>query len=274
MSAEGCSRMFHLDGHRAAVTGAASGIGHAVTCALLAQGAEVLLIDRDPALLKQAMQDLAPDQQARAHASLADITDADRLKELLTGFGPLDAIFANAGISGGPGFGTPAGQESGVLERQSMDHWRQVLDVNLMGTVQTLQAALPVLRRGGGGRMVVTASVAGLQAEPFVSYAYAMAKTAVVRLVQQTALELAPQGITVNAIAPGFIRTGIADGRLHDPQTSASLQRLIPLGRLGNPSDLGGLAAFLASRSSDYITGAVIPVDGGYLLNPKGHLTC
>lgn len=274
MSAEGCPRMFHLDGHRAAVTGAASGIGHAVACALLGQGAEVLMIDRDPASLEQAMQDLGSDRRTRAHTGLADITDAERLKELLIGFGPLDSIFANAGISGGPGFGTPAGQESGVLERQSMDHWRQVLDVNLMGTVHTLQAALPVLRRGGGGRMVVTASVAGVQAEPFVSYAYAMAKTAVVRLVQQTALELAPQGITVNAMAPGFIRTGIANGRLHDPQTSASLQRLIPLGRLGDPSDLDGLAVFLASRSSDYITGAVIPVDGGYLLNPKGHLTC
>ncbi len=274
MSAKGMTPMFDLNGHRAAVTGAASGIGNAMARALLAHGAEVLMVDRDTASLDKAMQDLAPSHQARTRAGHADITDADRLRKLLAEFGSLDAIFANAGISGGPGFGTPAGRESGTIERQSMDNWRMVMDVNLIGTANTLQAALPMLRRGGGGRIVITASVAGVQAEPFVSYAYAMTKTAVVRLVQQAALELASQGITVNAIAPGFIRTGIADGRLHDPQTSASLRRLIPLGRLGEPTDLGGLAVFLASRCSDYITGAVIPVDGGYLLNPKGNLTC
>ena len=113
---------------------------------------------------------------------------------------------------------------------------------------------------------MVTASLASLVPEPFVSYAYAVAKGAVLRLVQQAAVELAPHGITVNAIAPGFIRTRIGGGRLDDADVADVLASRVPLGRLGEAEDLQGVTVFLASGSSAYITGVVVPVDGGYLL--------
>lgn len=267
---------FRLEGQRCVVTGAASGIGRAMATALLDHGAEVLLVDRDATALAAVLDTALPTQRQRAHSGACDITDAARFQRLVDGFGALDALFANAGVSGGPGFGTEAGRESGTLAAQQMDHWRRVMDINLLGTATCLQAVLPALKQHPQrqGRIVVTASVAGLQAEPFVSYAYALAKAAVVQLVQQTALELAPHGITVNAIAPGFIKTGIANGHLHDDDVARGLVPRIPLGRLGDAADLGGLAVFLASRASAYITGAVIPVDGGYLLNQKEPSPC
>ncbi|MDR7096030.1 SDR family NAD(P)-dependent oxidoreductase [Hydrogenophaga laconesensis] len=267
---------FNLEGQRCVVTGAASGIGRAVATALLDHGAEVLLVDRDATALAAVLDTAPPAQRQRAHSGACDITDAARFQRLVDGFGALDALFANAGVSGGPGFGTEAGRDSGTLAAQQMDYWRRVMDINLLGTATCLQAVLPALKQHPQrqGRIVVTASVAGLQAEPFVSYAYALTKAAVVQLVQQTALELAPHGITVNAIAPGFIKTGIANGRLHDDDVARGLVPRIPLGRLGDAADLGGLAVFLASRASAYITGAVIPVDGGYLLNQKEPYPC
>ena len=265
---------FLLEGLRCVVTGAASGIGMAMARALLDHGAEVLLVDRDNAALATVLDATPPAQRPRAHSGACDITDATGVQRLVDGFGAIDALFANAGVSGGPGFGLEAGRESGTLAAQQMDQWRHVMDINLHGTATCLQAALPALKQSRQARIVVTASVAGVQAEPFVSYAYALAKTAVVRLVQQAALELAPHGITVNAIAPGFIKTGIAQGRLHDADVAAGLVPRIPLGRLGDAAELGGLAVFLASRASAYITGAVIPVDGGYLLNQKEPYPC
>lgn len=271
------SSLFQLEGHRCVVTGAASGIGRAMAHALLRHGAEVLLVDRDAAALADVLGAIPVSLKQRAQSGVCDITDTTHFQRLVDGFGALDALFANAGVSGGAGFGTDAGRESGLLAAQAMDHWRCVMDINLYGTATCLQAVLPALMKNksqGGGRIVVTASVAGLQAEPFVSYAYALAKAAVVRLVQQAALELAPHGITVNAIAPGFIKTGIGNGRLHDDDVAIGLVPHIPLGRLGDAADLQGLAVFLASRASAYITGAVIPVDGGYLLNQKEPSPC
>ena len=115
------------------------------------------------------------------------------------------------------------------------------------------------------GSLVLTASIAGVKAEPFVSYAYATVKSAVIQLMRQSALELAPFGVRVNAIAPGFITTNIAGGRLHDSATAVSLQSKIPLARLGSASELHGVTLLLASQASSYITGALIPVDGGVL---------
>ena len=114
--------------------------------------------------------------------------------------------------------------------------------------------------------IVVTASISALHAEPFVSYVYAAAKAAAVQLVRQAALELAPHGIRVNAVAPGFIKTGIAGGKLHDPAVADSLLHRIPMGRLGIPADIQGVALLLASDASAYMTGCTIAIDGGVLL--------
>ncbi len=263
--------LFDLEGRRFVVTGAASGIGRAMAGALLGQGAQVLLVDRDAQALQAV---LAGAHAGRVHIGVCDINHTAAFQQLVDGFGAVDGLFANAGISGGPGFGTEAGRELGTLSQQSMAQWHQIMEVNLCGTATCMQAVLPAMKRRRHGRIVVTASVAGVQAEPFVSYAYALAKAAVVRLVQQSALELGPHGITVNAIAPGFIKTGIANGRLHDTDVAGLLVPRIPVGRLGEADDLAGLAVLFASRASAYITGAVIPVDGGYLLNQKEPIAC
>jgi NAD(P)-dependent dehydrogenase (short-subunit alcohol dehydrogenase family) len=142
------------------------------------------------------------------------------------------------------------------------------LDINLIGIVNSVQAAVRTMKRQGRGSIVMTASIAGLQAEPFVSYAYAVAKAAVIQFMRQCALELAPHGIRVNAIAPGFIKTAIAGGRLHDRTVEAALVRKIPLGRLGASREVQGVALLLASDAGAYLTGIVVPVDGGVLLGP------
>lgn len=263
-SAAHAARLFDLAGRACVVTGAASGLGLAISETLVANGAEVLLLDRDAQPLAQAADRLGAASRA------VDVRDAAALQQAIEGFvaetGRVDALFANAGISGGAGFGTAAGAATGRLEEQDAGHWQAILQVNLLGVLHSLQAVVPVMKRQRRGSIVVTASIAGLQAEPFVSYSYAAAKAAVVQLVRQSALELAPSGIRVNAIAPGFIRTGIAGGRLHEPAVEADLVRRIPLGRLGEPHEVQGMALLLASDAGSYINGSVFPVDGGVLL--------
>jgi NAD(P)-dependent dehydrogenase (short-subunit alcohol dehydrogenase family) len=263
------SGLFDVTGQSYVVTGAASGLGTAIAQVLVANGAQVLLVDRDADGLAKAVRELG-DLEGRATSAIADVTDADSLRRAIDSFiqrtGRIDGMFANAGISGGPGFGTTAGAVSGQVEQQNASHWRSVLDVNLLGVLSSLQAVVPQMKRQGSGSIVITASISGLQVEPFVSYAYAAAKAAAIQLTRQSALELAPHGIRVNAMAPGFIKTAIGGGRLHDAQVVTDLSRKIPLGRLGLPRDIQGIALLLASAAGSYITGCVIPIDGGALL--------
>jgi NAD(P)-dependent dehydrogenase (short-subunit alcohol dehydrogenase family) len=261
--------LFDVNGRTYVVTGAASGIGLAIAETLLANGAQVHLIDRDADRLASIAAELQASGR-RSSSSAVDVAHAQGLRRAVDAFvdrtGRLDGMFANAGISGGPGFGTPAGVSTGQLENQAVQDWQRVLDINLFGVVNSLQAAVRPMKRQGHGSIVITASIAGLQAEAFVSYAYALAKAATIQLTRQSALELAPHGIRVNAIAPGFIKTAIAGGRLHDATVEAALARSIPLGRLGLPREVQGVALLLASDAGTYLTGNVIPIDGGVLL--------
>ena len=268
LSAHG-SGLFDISGQAYVVTGAASGLGTAIAQVLLANGAQVLLIDRDAQGLAGMLSELSA-QSDRVTSATVDVTDANSLchaiNTFIQGTGRIDGMFANAGISGGPGFGTTAGALTGQLEQQIASQWRPVLDVNLMGVLNCVQAVVPQMKRQRHGSIVITASITGLQAEPFVSYAYSAAKAAAIQLTRQSALELAPHGIRVNAMAPGFIKTAIAGGRLHDAAVAHSLSRKIPLGRLGLPREIQGLALLLASDAGSYMTGCVIPIDGGALL--------
>jgi NAD(P)-dependent dehydrogenase (short-subunit alcohol dehydrogenase family) len=124
------------------------------------------------------------------------------------------------------------------------------------------------MKRQRSGSIVITASITGIQAEPFVSYSYAAAKAAVIQVMRQSALELGSYGVRVNAIAPGFIKTGIAGGRLHDPDVELGLLHKIPLGRLGAAHEVQGIALLLASDAGSYITGSTLTLDGGALLGP------
>ncbi|MGJ7491483.1 SDR family NAD(P)-dependent oxidoreductase [Variovorax sp. ZT4R33] len=261
--------LFGIAGRAYVVTGAASGLGAAIAATLAANGAQLLLLDSQEHALAEAAQGIRA-MGAEATSVVVDVTDANGVGQAIDRFARdcrrLDGLFANAGVSGGPGFGTAAGAATGRLENQVPAQCQRLLNVNLLGTLNCVQAAVPSMKRQGCGSIVVTASISGLHSEPFVSYAYAASKAAAVQLVRQAALELAPHGIRVNAVAPGFIKTGIAGGKLHDPAVADSLVQRIPMGRLGLPTEIQGVALLLASDASAYMTGCTIPIDGGVLL--------
>jgi NAD(P)-dependent dehydrogenase (short-subunit alcohol dehydrogenase family) len=147
--------------------------------------------------------------------------------------------------------------------------WDRVLDVNLNGVLHTMRAAAAVMKRQGSGRIVVTASNAGLRPEPMVCYGYAASKAAVIHLVRHAALELAPYSVLVNAICPGpFAGTLIGGGVTEHPtdELRAMWAKLIPLGRMADPEELKGLVVLLASPASSFITGAAHVIDGGSLV--------
>ena len=174
-------------------------------------------------------------------------------------------MFANAGIAAVPGYANRGGQE---LHTVADDVWRRVLAVNLDGVLHTMRAAAAVMKPQRSGRIVVTASTAGLRADPMVCYGYAASKAAVINVAKQAALELAPHGVHVNVIAPGPIKTRIGGGVT--PESEKAWAALVPLGRMGETEELKGLALLLASRASSFMTGAVITIDGGQLLGEPG----
>ncbi|MEO8523418.1 MAG: SDR family NAD(P)-dependent oxidoreductase [Caldimonas sp.] len=257
------ARLFDLGGQSAFVTGAASGLGAAIAEVLAVNGATVCLLDTDADSLRETTARLESAGGA-VRAVVADVTDSLRLRAAIDDFasscGRLDVVFANAGISAGPGFGV---RPEGGLDGVSLEAWQRVIDINLTSVLVTMQAAARHMKPAGRGRIVVTASIAGIRAEATVGYAYAATKAAIANLVRQAALEFAPFNVLVNAIAPGPFLTRIAGGQLHRAEVRERFEELVPLGRIAAPEEIQGLALLLASPASSYITGTVIPVDGG-----------
>ena len=255
--------MFDLHGQLALVTGAACGLGLAIAEVLLEAGAAVVLADHDAQALSREAARLREAGFSAVHERLVDVSresEVDALFEEVAG--TLDSpaiVFANAGVSAGRGFLVEAGQ----LQNVQMEHWQRVLDVNLGGVLLTMRAAARAMKPLGRGRIIVTASIAGLRAEAMSGYAYVASKAAVINLVRQAAAELAPHGVLVNAIAPGPFATELNGGRLKLPESAERMRTYIPLGRIAAADEIKGIALLLASGASSYITGAVIPVDGG-----------
>jgi NAD(P)-dependent dehydrogenase (short-subunit alcohol dehydrogenase family) len=197
-----------------------------------------------------------------------DVSDAAAVErvfeELVEEQGGVDVAFANAGISLEAGVVDPAGG----LANLDRDAWDRVLGVNLNGVLFTIRAAAEHMKRQGSGRIVVTASTAGFGTDPMVGYSYSATKAAVIIIVRQAALELAKHGVHVNAIAPGPFRTNIGGDAAPIPPEAWS--DIVAIGRMAEPDELKGVALLLASPASSFITGAVIPVDGGQLLMSHG----
>jgi NAD(P)-dependent dehydrogenase (short-subunit alcohol dehydrogenase family) len=255
------ARIFDVRGRVVLVTGGASGLGLAIATALADCGARVIIADRDETRLTDAARDLPTVEPA-----VLDVADAAAVDAVVDGVvdrhGRLDVAFANAGIGAGRG----PGDAAGLIDAFDLALWQQVLDVNLNGVVHTVRAAARAMKRQRTGSIIVTASTAGLRQDPYVSYSYVVAKAGVVNLVHQAALDLARWQVRVNAIAPGPFRTNLGGGGPRRPDADARWAAAVPLGRMGDPAEIRGLALLLASDASSFMTGAVYPIDGGQLL--------
>ena len=267
------SSRFDVTGFGVVVTGGASGLGLAYGEVLAAHGARVTLIDVDAdRVVEQAARLRTEGLDVRA--AVADVTEHDALDravdEAAALYGRLDVACANAGIDPGVGFvGAWAGGKrprvpDGGLERYGDERWNRVIDVNLNGIFATARAAARHMRPRRFGRIIVTTSLAATRVEPAIGSAYMAAKAGARHLMHSIALELAADGITVNAIAPGFFVTNIGGGHAHDPGLQAALASEIPMHRVGQPDEIKALALFLASPASAYITGQEIVIDGGW----------
>lgn len=250
--------MARLEGKRTIVTGAAGGIGAASARLFAKEGAAVLCVDRT----RDAVEAVAEDIRKAGGRSVAVAADAGNEAEVkayvdkaVAEFGGVDAIYANAGISGGlvPFF------------EQTVDQWQEILRINLIGPFLAIRTVAPLMIKQGKGAIVCTASVAGLRANAGGS-PYSASKAGVISLVQTSANAFYGTGVRVNAICPGLIETGMTApifSHARDRGTEGKLGQLNPLTRPGQPEEIAAMALFLASDEASYVNGQAFPVDGG-----------
>jgi len=240
-------------GRVAFVTGASRGIGRAIASALGAAGHRVAFCysaDDVGAKETAAAIDEAGGTAISVRADVADADSVDRaFTEIESSFGPVEILVNNAGIT-----------RDGLLMRMSDEHWNAVLQTNLTGAFHTIRRATPKMMKGRYGRIVNVSSVSGQSGQAGQAN-YSAAKAGLVGLTRAVARELAPRNITCNVVAPGPIVTAMTDGLPDDWRAWA--EQTVPLGRLGTPDEVGAVVAFLCSDAAAYVTGAIVPVDGG-----------
>lgn len=251
---------FRLDGEVALITGAAGGIGSAFATALAQAGADVALLDVDGEGLSTTADELRESTAARVVELPADVSNEvaveAAVEETIETLGGLDVAFANAGIA----------TSVGSVSHADMEEWDRLMGVNLRGVFLTDKAVGAVMCENGGGRIINTASILGLNGTTVPGQvAYCAAKGGVIQVTKQLAAELGPHGVRVNAVAPGWIQTAMTGG--DSPEEGSDiheqLTERLAIKRLGTPDDLKGTALYLASEASSYTTGEVVLVDGG-----------
>ncbi|WBU51905.1 SDR family NAD(P)-dependent oxidoreductase [Paracoccus sp. SCSIO 75233] len=251
---------FRLDGKTALVTGAGGGLGVAQVHALLLAGARVVAADLSPERVAAALGDLPKEHASRLTVIPVDVTREDDLSRLVSTCmesGGIDVLVNNAGIS----------RPGPVLDYDPAD-FDQTVDVNFKAVYRLSQLVGRAMSdRGTGGAIINIASIGGMVVDGPISSAYDGTKAAVIQITKNFAVELAHAGIRVNAIAPGYIRTEMTRGFLEDADYLENLRRnRIPMGRVGEPSEIASAVVFLASPASSYMTGHTMNVDGGWVI--------
>ena len=246
-------RMFDLTGMTALVTGAAGGIGSAISHALAAQGARLALSGSNPAKLRSFREELN-DRYGHDHVEITcDLSNAEQVEHLIPAtvdtLGKVDILVNNAGIT-----------RDNLAMRMKDEEWDAVIRVNLEAAFRLMRAACKPMMKARFGRIVTITSVVGATGNPG-QVNYAAAKGGLTAMSKSLGQEVASRGITVNCVAPGFIRTAMTEV-LPDGQKDA-LNARIPMGRMGEGGDIGAAVAYLASREAGYITGQTLHVNGG-----------
>jgi 2-deoxy-D-gluconate 3-dehydrogenase len=249
--------MFDLSGKVAIVTGGNGGIGLGMARGMAAAGARVVVAARDHAKSQVAAATLGKLGPGGALAFEVDVTDAESVSALLRRVGDecgrIDILVNNAGMN--------IRKPPHVV---SLAEWREVLDVNLTGAYLCSHAAYPALKSAGGGKIINIGSMLSIFATAYAP-AYAASKGGIVQFSRACAVAWAPDNIQVNAVLPGWVDTDLTmRARKEVPGLEERVTARTPAGRWGRPDDFGGIAVFLASNASDFLTGTAIPVDGGY----------
>src|ERR1700687_3861724 len=249
--------MGRLEGKSVIITGAGSGIGRAASLLFTKEGAKLIAVDRTEGVKETV-------EQVRKAGGTAEAVMADAGSETdvmafigkeVSAYGRLDAVWANAGISGGL---VP-------LAEQTVEHWQEILRINLIGPFLAIKYAMPHMIKQKYGSIVCTASVAGLKSGAS-GHPYAASKAGVISLVQTTAYSLSGTGVRINAVCPGLIETGMTKPIFDNARqrgTDAKIGQLNPLKRAGQRRELAAMGLFLASDDASYVNGQAIPVDGG-----------
>jgi NAD(P)-dependent dehydrogenase (short-subunit alcohol dehydrogenase family) len=249
--------MGRLEGKSVIITGAGSGIGRAASLLFTKEGARLIAVDR-----VESVKDTVEQVRQAGGTAEAVVADAGSERDVIafidkavSTHGRLDAIWAKAGDSGGM---VP-------LAEQTVEHWQEVLRINLIGPFLAVKYSIPHMISQRYGSIVCTASVAGLKAGAS-GHPYAASKAGVISLVQTTAYSLSGTGVRINAICPGLIETGMTKpifDNARERGTDGKIGQLNPLKRAGQPHELAAMGLFLASDDASYVNGQAIPVDGG-----------
>ncbi|MGO1538396.1 MAG: SDR family NAD(P)-dependent oxidoreductase [Leucobacter sp.] len=247
--------MLRLQSKTALVTGSATGIGYAVAARFAAEGARIVIADRDAAAIDAAVAAIGE----TAIGAVMDISDEDQVAsafEKLAGEGwAPNVVVANAGVQ-------LFGQDAMIADLD-LDVWRRTIDINLTGTFLTVKHAVRSMLRTGGGSIILTGSPTGVNGEGKDFTAYSSSKAGIHGMARTAAAAYADHGIRVNSVVPGYTETSLVSAISSNPEQREAIVGRIPMGRAGTPQDVEGIMVFLASDDSEFATGAMFRIDGG-----------